>query len=216
MTQLIPYIRSRWDELLITGIYLNSIVASVFTGNVQVALGVTVGGLILLAIIFRLMALYRRRLPTHGENVALKVPRRGLIFTVGRQLDTIRMALQMRKPEFIAFVCSTETEPDAIRLAEDFGYDKSHYKKEVVDPYNVKEIRTKTEVILDWLLEKDLRIADIAADITGGTTTMSVGVFSVTEDRLVDSQYIRSQFDEQNKRINGTQEAVFVSYYNKA
>ena len=66
------------------------------------------------------------------------------------------------------------------------------------------------------MLEKDLRIADIAADITGGTTTMSVGVFSVTEDRLVDSQYIRSQFDEQNKRINGTQEAVFVSYYNKA
>ncbi|VVB63523.1 CRISPR-associated protein (Cas_Cas02710) [uncultured archaeon] len=215
MTQLIPYLRSRWDELLITGIYLNSIVASIFTGNVQVALGVTLGGLVFLAIIFKLMTLYRRRLPMHGDNVAFKVPRRGLIFTVGRQMDTIRMALQMRKPEFIAFICSMETESDAIRLAEDFGYDKAHYKKEVVDPYNVKEIRTKTEVVLDWLLEKDLKTTDVAADITGGTTTMSVGVFSMTEDRMVDSQYIRSQFDEQNKRIDGTQEAVFVSYYGR-
>ncbi|VVB69161.1 Uncharacterised protein [uncultured archaeon] len=47
-------------------------------------------------------------------------------------------------------------------------------------------------------------------------TTMSVGVFSVTEDRQVDSQYIRSQYDEQNRPIKNSQEAVFVSRYSRS
>jgi len=61
---------------------------------------------------------------------------------------------------------------------------------------------------------KGLRAQEIAADITGGTTPMSVGVFSMTEERNVDRQYIFcKQYDEKNRCVNGTQEAVFISRY---
>jgi hypothetical protein len=63
------------------------------------------------------------------------------------------------------------------------------------------------------MVSKGLTSSDIAADITGGTTTMSVGVFSMTEERNVDSQYIFCRHYENNKCVDGTQEAVFVSRY---
>jgi hypothetical protein len=60
------------------------------------------------------------------------------------------------------------------------------------------------EILTDELMdllgcndENSIKTQEIAADITGGTTTMSVGVFSMTEER--------------NVCVNGTQEAVFVS-----
>lgn len=143
------------------------------------------------------------------------MPRKGMIFTVGMQPHTIRMALEHRKPDYLAFICSSKSENLADELADEFRYDKDHVKKEIVDPQNIKEIRTKTILILDWIAEKGLETDEIAVDITGGMTTMSVAVFSVTEERKVDSQYIRSQYDEKNCYINGTQEAVFVSRYSK-
>jgi hypothetical protein len=119
------------------------------------------------------------------------------------------------RPDYIAFVCSSASELLANELVEEFRYELDHCKKEVVDIQNIKEIRAKTGLILDWMAEKGLETDEIAADITGGMTTMSVGVFSVTEERQVDSQYIRSQYDEQNRPVKNSQEAVFVSRYSK-
>ena len=148
-----------------------------------------------------------------GENIAFQVPRKALLFTVGNQPDTIRMAIKPQKPEYVGFICSAKSEPVANQLIELFGYDEKHCMIKRVDPQEVKEIRTETGLILDWLISKGLKPSDIVADITGGMTTMSVGVFSVTEERLVDSQYLRSQYDEKNRILPGTQEAVFVSRY---
>jgi hypothetical protein len=86
--------------------------------------------------------------------------------------------------------------------------------KKLVNSNEIKDVRTETGLVLDWMASKGLKMKDIAADITGGTTTMSVGVFSMTEERGVDSQYIFCrQYDEKNRCVNGTQEAVFVSRY---
>jgi hypothetical protein len=214
MTQMIPFIRNRWDELLITGIYLNSIVASIFTWNVRIVLAVTIGGLILLAIIFGLRALWNKRnLPLHGENIAFQVPRKALVFTVGNRPGTIPMAIKPQRPEYVGFICSDQSELVANQLIEDFGYDKKHSLVKRVNPQDVKEIRIEANFILDWLTTNGLKPSDIAADITGGMTPMSLGVFSVTEERQVDSQYITSQYDEKNRPVPGTQEAVFVSRY---
>jgi hypothetical protein len=214
MQPLLPYLRNRWDELLITCIYLNAFVASIFTWDALKVLAVSLGGLVLLAVIFGLRALWNRRIPPlRGQNIAFQVPRRGLVFTVGYQSDTISMAIRHQKPEYIGFICSVKTESIVNQLLEEFSYDEEHYMKKPVNPQDIKEIRTETGLILNWLSSKGLNTSDIAVDITGGTTTMSVGVFSMTEERRVDSQYIFCRQYENNKCVDGTQEAVFVSRY---
>ncbi len=209
------WLRSRWVDILVTGVFLQSIIAAIYTFDPRIVIVTALGGLAMLVLVFGMVSYWRRyhRRPRRGENVAFKVPRRGLLFTVGFQSDTISLALDHQKPDFVAFICSLHTEKvvDDVVLAR--GYDAEHYKKEIVDPQNIKEIRAKTGLALDWLEAKGLKSAEMVADITGGMTTMSVAVFSVTEERWVDSQYVRSAFDDQNRRIPGSEEAVLVSRY---
>jgi hypothetical protein len=217
LTQLKHFIMSRWDELLITCVYLNASVASIFTGDVRVVLLVWLGGLALLAVIFAVRGqIQKRHLPLRGENAAFQVPRRGLVFTVGLQPETIRLAVRHQKPEFIGFVCSDRSEATAVHLAEEMNCNEENCMKKLVNSNDIRDIRTETGLILDWMIAKGLRAGEIAADITGGTTTMSVGVFSMTEERHVDSQYIFCrQYDDKNRCVDGTQEAVFVSRYSQ-
>jgi hypothetical protein len=214
MNKLIRYFRANWESILIAGIFLPLFGSAVIDGNLFLAVIAVIGGLAFVALIYKMIALFNQsQPPLRGENVAFQVQRRGLIFTVGGQLDTVRTALRRQKPEYLALICSDRTEGIANQLRGEFDFDEEHFKKEIIDPYNIEEIRSKTEIILNWLTEKGLRPEEIVADITGGMTTMSVGVFSATEEKRIDSQYIRSQYDEKNKPIPGTQEAIFISRY---
>jgi len=60
LTQLKHFIMSRWDELLITCVYLNASVASIFTGDIRKVLLVWLGGLALLAVILLSEVRFRR------------------------------------------------------------------------------------------------------------------------------------------------------------
>jgi hypothetical protein len=214
MTQLDHFFRFHWKEIVVVNIFPQCVIAAIYSFKLSVLMSTVFIGIALLALVFGLASiLSRRELPLHGDAVAFKVPRRGMVFTVGMQPHTIRMALKHRKPDYVAFICSSKSELLADELANEFRFERDHGKKEIVDPQNIKEIRTKTSLILDWLAEKGLETDEIAVDITGGMTTMSVAVFSVTEERKIDSQYIRSEYDEKNRPIDGTQEAVFVSRY---
>jgi hypothetical protein len=214
MTQLIPFLRNKWDELLITGIYLNAFVASIFAGDAIKVLEVSLGGLALLAVVFGLRELWNRRAPPlRGENIAFKVPRRALAFTVGFQIDTIRMAIKAQKPEFVGFICSEDSLQKVSLLKAEFNYDTENSITKIVKPNDINDIRTETGLVLDWLMSKGVKPSEVAADITGGTTIMSAGVFSLTEDRRIDSQYIFCHKYQNNKCADGTQEAVFVSHY---
>ena len=61
------------------------------------------------------------------------------------------------------------------------------------------------------MVKKGLQPEDIAIDITGGTKTMTVGVFLVAEEKKTDSQYIFCRQYLNNKCMNGTQEALLLS-----
>jgi hypothetical protein len=216
MTQLDHFVRFHWKEIVVVNIFPQCVIAAIYSFQFSILLGTVLIGLALVAFVFGLVwILSKRKSPLRGEAAAFQVPRRGMIFTVGLQPHTVRMALDHRRPDYIAFVCSSASELLANELVEEFRYELDHCKKEVVDIRNIREIRAKTGLILDWMAEKGLETDEIAADITGGMTTMSVGVFSVTEERQVDSQYIRSQYDEQNRPVKNSQEAVFVSRYSK-
>jgi len=214
MNKLIRYFRVNWETILIQLVFLQIVLSAAFDGDFSRAVIAAIGGLAFLVLIYKMIGLFNQSLPPlRGENVAFQVQRRGLIFTVGGQPDTVRTALRRQKPEYLALICSDRTEDVANQLRGEFDFDEEHFKKEIIDPYYIDEIRSKTDIILNWLTEKGLRPEEIVADITGGMTTMSVGVFSATEEKRIDSQYIRSQYDEKNKPIPGTQEAVFVSRY---
>ncbi len=215
MTQLKLFIRNRWDEILITCVYLNAFVASIFTWDISKVLLVSLGGLALLAIIFTVRwLLQRRQMPMHGESIAFQVARKALIFTVGLQKDSILLAVKHQSPQYFGFICTEKSEAVTNELMEALGCNNENSIKKLVNSNDLKDVRTETGLILDWMASKGLKAQDICADITGGTTPMSVGVFSMTEERKIDSQYIFCrQYDEKNRCVNGTQEAVFISRY---
>jgi hypothetical protein len=215
MTQLMTFLRNRWDEILITCVYLNAVVASIFTWDVTKVLQVSLGGLALLAVIFTVRWLVQKRqTPMRGQNLAFQIPRGGLIFTVGLQPETIRLAVKHQKPKYFGFICTARSEPVVSQLKEELSCNDENCNVKIVNSNDIKDVRTETGLIIDWMTSKGLKTSEIAADITGGTTTMSVGVFSMTEERHVYSQYIFCrQYDEKNRCVNGTQEAVLVSRY---
>jgi len=61
------------------------------------------------------------------------------------------------------------------------------------------------------MARKGLQKEDIAVDITGGTKTMTIGAFSVSEENEIDSQYIFCREYLNNKCVNGTQVALLIS-----
>jgi len=183
-------------------------------GQWLLAIGVLLGGILVMVLIYMLAErIARRPRRRHvGENVAFKLPRRGIIFTVGRQVETITFALDRQQPELVGLICTDATEDFADAVIERMG-NTDRTRKRLVDPQNIREIRNTTDALIDWLLERGLSPREIVVDVTGGMTTMSVGVFSAADERRIDSQYIKSDFDERNRPIPGTQEGVFVVRY---
>lgn len=152
---------------------------------------------------------------TSGENAAFNVPRKGVIYTVGLQTDSIRFSMVRQTPDYVGFMCSKETEPYTNKLIDILGLDKDKCNIKTVDPQNINEIRLETKLIIEWMSSMGLKNSDIAVDVTGGKTTMSVGAFSMAEELKIDTQYIKSDFDEKNKPIAGTQQGIFVKRYSE-
>ncbi|MGA9097790.1 MAG: hypothetical protein WB392_02525 [Methanotrichaceae archaeon] len=212
MIQLPGFLRIGWVKGLITVVFVQALINAIFTFNPFILLGILIAEAIILAIVYIVLVIqHRRQPPMRGEHTAFQHSRKGLIFTVGGQDDTLRISLDKQKPGFIGFICSDQTRDKACQLSKELGFDTDHYKLEEVDPRDIHEIRTKTEIILNWMTKKGLRPADIAIDITGGTKTMSVGIFLVAEEKRIDSQYIFCRQYVNNKCVNGTQEALLIS-----
>ena len=141
------------------------------------------------------------------------IPRQGIIFTVGRQVDTISYSINGINPKYVGFVCTTET-INFIKTAVCIsGFTEETSKYEIVNPIDINDIRIKTNLIIDWMLNKELANKDIALDPTGGLTTMSLGAYSATYERNIDSQYVRSRYDENNKPIANSQELMLLNRY---
>ena len=228
MNQFVRFVTARWTELLIAGVYLQSLITALFTGNPTLIALVGLGGLALLLLLFSLVGVVQRRRlqPRHGlENLAYRVPRLGIIFTVGNQPFTLRLALRNQKPRFVGFICTSQSEEvaDALTtelvggLFPDLNLTEEQVRKTIVDPWSVRESQAETKRLLAWMLEqtrdgKSLSRSDLVVDVTGGTTPMSVAAFSIAEEWQVDSQYIRSRYVD-NKLQSDTQDAILLRQY---
>ncbi|MBN1954087.1 MAG: hypothetical protein JW900_03450 [Anaerolineae bacterium] len=216
MNEMRRFFRERWIELLIAGIWLQSVISAAFSGSWALLATTTLGGLVLLLAVFWIVGrLARRRRPSYGEGEAFATPRQAMVFTVGRQFQTILFVLenQQPRPDWLGIVCSRETIAVADEIKTRLGMSDDQVQPEIVDPWSVVEVRTKTASILDWLASKGIAPTEVAVDITGGTAIMSAGAFSMAAERHIDCQYVRSDYDENNKPIPNTQRAVFVARY---
>ncbi len=214
MRELKVFFRTRWIELLIAGVWLQSVVSAAFTGNLALLAITTLGGLALLFLIFSLVGrLQQHSPPSYGLSEAFEISRQALIFTVGRQKETILFALEAQRPVWLGLLCSRDSESIADEIIAIAGLDEEHVEKEIVDPWSVLEVRQKMAFVVDRLNRQGVRREQIAVDITGGTVIMSAAAFSVAAEQRIDSQYVRSEYDDQNRPIPKTKRGVFVTRY---
>jgi len=211
MIELYRFLRSRWIELLVAGVWLQSTVGAVLTMDWRLMAVTGLGGLVVLAVIFWVFGRFqRRRVAPLGTGEAFQIPRKALIITVGMPKEPGLYAIQSQHPAFIGLICSHLTEPTAQEIITASGLSFEHTQKMIVDPWDILDVREKTETILKWLVRRGIQPQETSLDITGGTTLMSVGVFSIAEEWGIDTQYIRSKYDANNKPIPKSQEGILV------
>jgi hypothetical protein len=198
-----------------TGIVLQALINSLYTFRAEAFLATALAGAtITLGVAIAMAVAEQRRSVSYRRQEAFAVKRRGLVFTVGLQPDTIRLALTEQAPDYVGFICSAQSEEKADALVVEFHLDDEHARKKLVDPLNVEEIRQDTATLLDWMAAQGLGSRDVAVDVTGGMTSMSVAVYSLARDRRLDCQYISSRFDKAaNRLIANSQDARLLSRY---
>lgn len=213
MRRLVQFLRSKWEEILITGIWLPLVIGA-FSTMEPTMIGLSVvGGVISLFGLYSLVDKLsrRRRQPTFGGE-ASGIPRRASLFTVGLQTDTIDYAIAGQKPEYLGFLCTEDSLPLIEKLLSQYSFRPEQWRREIVDPHDVADVRAKTNLIIDWLLRQGLTPESIVVDPTGGLTPMSLGAFSVAQERQIDAQYVRSRY-QINRPVPGTQELIFLSHF---
>jgi hypothetical protein len=215
MKRLWLFIKTRWEEVLFLGIAIQLWVWALTTGDLLLILVVTASLIAMLLLIYAIIEGISKgkRKRTVGQNTAFQVPRRGMIFTVGKQANTILFAIQHQKPTFVGLICTEATQSVAEQVKAESGLNSECVHPRIVDPYAIQEIRTITETQIQWLLAQNLTRGEIVADVTGGLTPLSLGVYSAADDQKVDVQYVRSQYDENNKVIEGTQQGLLIVHF---
>lgn len=207
--QLFAFLQSRWEEIVIMGIWLPVVIMALTTGIAPFIASLIGGALVIVALHSLLDKLRQRRQPMFGGE-ASGITRKGLIFTVGHQAETIEYAFGGQQPQWVGFLCTEQTIDVADRLVRSLRLSPDRWRREIVDPRDIADVRTKTHSLIDWLVKQGLRTEQIALDPTGGMTPMSLGAYSVAQERQVDSQYVRSRYDDNNQPIRGTQELIFL------
>ena len=214
MHRLMAFVRSRWEEILILGLAIPLFLGSFASGSPVIVAAIGVGMMLVVWLTFFAVEFVetRRRRQQIGQGIALQIPRRAVVFTVGGQAFTLEYMLARQSPKYVGFICSVQTFPLAERLMEEQNLPADRCKVELVDPWDIRDIRAKTGLVLDWLNEKGVTGHDVVIDVTGGTTPMSVGIFTLAEERRVDTQYLKSQFRD-NKPVPSTQEAIIIRHF---
>jgi hypothetical protein len=182
----------------------------------------TVSLFAIIAIIFLFFAVssmakwLKPKSPKIYQGRAIYVPRKGIIFTLGRHShkagSPALKALQSQNPEYFGFLGTPETFADnAVKqIAEQAGLNLLRLKETRIIPTDMDAIRIETVKMIEWMIEKGLQRREIVVDITGGMVPMSLAAYIAASEMSVDVQYIASEFDNNNKPIEGKQRALLI------
>ena len=223
MSDLARFIREKWLEIVIVGVCIHLFCAAIviwLEHRPTVLILVAVAIVLLLFALFGLRNLRRRlRVPKAiGTLDAFKVPRRGVIVTLGfRSTEPNSVVFQVKErfnPDFWGFLGTPETDTAKIteQLVKQIAIDEDNFKSEAWEPTRVAEGVTKTQIVIDWMLEQGLDTKDIVLDLTAGTATASIAAFMASQERHIDCQYIYSQYRD-NQVVEGSQKPILITRY---
>ena len=224
MHQLKVFMREKFLEIIIIAIVIQLLTNTLSNIFGDRPLAIVLIALILFISVFGIMAISERlrsKRRVIGEDIALKMNRRGIIFTIGLNSHNsngpVTKVINTLKPELLGFIGTNSTEKARVveSLIQSFGLKPEQYRSKTVDPTNIKEIKDDTAHLIDWMQSQGLSSEEIVIDLTGGTAVMSVAAFMATDERKIDAQYIFSEYRE-NKPIEGSQKALLVSHFSRS
>lgn len=134
-----------------------------------------------------------------GGEVIVQLEARGLVFTVSHK-DTPVWMIDKVNPTHIALVGSEASVAEMHAIAE-YARRKDIQvvsQQEIKDTDDVSEARHAVEDALHQLRH---RVGDqIAVDLTGGKTTMSLGAFMAADEQMVEAVYVSAPYNTQLRK----------------
>ena len=137
--------------------------------------------------------LTRNRFPSIGGNLE-HARWQGLVFTVSRA-EVPFWVMDQVQPRVIGLLTTVDSRVAGENIRQQAERQGITIMIETLnDPDDPSEAKRKTKDLLQTLREQG--ITDIAVDITGGKTPMSVGAFMAAEEFGCDSIYVTADYKE--------------------
>jgi hypothetical protein len=137
--------------------------------------------------------LTRNRFPSIGGNPE-HTQWQGLVFTVSRAEVPIWVIGQVQ-PSGIGLMLTETSRAEGEKIRQKAGQSGiSVISKTIIDPDDPAEAKRNTKDLLQRL--QDQGINEIAVDITGGKTPMSLGAFMAAEESGSDSIYVTTAYKD--------------------
>ena len=143
--------------------------------------------------------LTRNRFPRVGKNASSGLEWEAVVFSVSNS-EVPLWVLEQVVPKVVGLMV-TDFSKDAGEKISAFAKKKGFRVLAPVlidDPDDPAEARTKTGRLLEDV--SALGYSKVAVDITGGKTPTSVGAFMAAEEAGVDTIYVSTEFDKEQRR----------------
>jgi hypothetical protein len=212
------FLADKWSTILFSsfglGLLLTAVTAVINHPVLHLLLAVV---FISLALFFFFLKkyLFLRKITKDGATYELDPSKKAIIFTIGfrsaEENSILFKVFEKVRPEFVGFLETKETNNKGIvaSIVQKLQLPEDNYKTMVVDPTNINEIKTSTNLIVNWLCTFKLNIKDILLDLTASTALMSVASFMASDELQMDTLYIYSKYLN-NLPVDGTQKTISV------
>ena len=139
--------------------------------------------------------LVRNRFPdVGGEVITQTEPIDAIVFLVSKT-EVPSWVLRKLKPAHVGFVATAQSLQNTQALeveARTLGL-RAHGHIEINDPDNPADTRQAVRQMISRM--RDAEAKEIAVDVTGGKTPMSLGAFMAAEELAVQTIYVATEFD---------------------
>ena len=144
--------------------------------------------------------------------------KRAMVLTVGTGtrvdaniVEPLLKSIGLSNPNFIGFLVSEVSRPNADKIASRLGFSQEHYKiQEIADPDDIEQVFHQSNSLIHFLLELGYSGDQITADYTSGTKSMTAGlVLAAVANRCGELKYITGK-REQGIVQSGTERPVSI------
>ena len=138
--------------------------------------------------------------------------------------DSAMSIVNLVNPRIVLLI--TTSSDNAINFASSFNDERRKFKSDIelndvefMEPIVVSnkgsstEARESTTGAIEAVMDRGCERDRIVVDITGTTKPMSIGAFEAADAKGVSTIYMESDYDYENRRIEGSERALYVRKY---